>query len=148
VPRFAIAPLGLTTEGNTKFKLKGWKCYLKKLQCWTHETGQPRTSQSDIPPCGPRSRELKTFSSPHCARKPAGEYLPSCPFPTCRSFRDNNKDADTAPAPAAAPARHAAALSPSLEPRRSGEGGGGQSLPCLRSPWALAALTKKMLVFV
>jgi len=33
VPRFAIAPLGLTTEGSTKFKLKGWKCYLKKLQC-------------------------------------------------------------------------------------------------------------------
>jgi len=32
VPRFAIAPLGLTTEGSTKFKLKGWKCYLKKLQ--------------------------------------------------------------------------------------------------------------------
>jgi len=34
VPRFAIAPLGLTTEGSTKFKLKGWKCYRKKLQ-WT-----------------------------------------------------------------------------------------------------------------
>jgi len=33
VPCFAIAPLGLTTEGSTKFKLKGWKCYLKKLQC-------------------------------------------------------------------------------------------------------------------
>ena len=33
MPRFAIAPLGLTTEGSTKFKLKGWKCYLKKLQC-------------------------------------------------------------------------------------------------------------------
>jgi len=33
VPRFAIAPLGLTTEGSTKFKLKGWKCYLKKLRC-------------------------------------------------------------------------------------------------------------------
>jgi len=33
VPRFAIAPLGLTTEGSTKFKLKGWKCYPKKLQC-------------------------------------------------------------------------------------------------------------------
>jgi len=33
VHRFAIAPLGLTTEGSTKFKLKGWKCYLKKLQC-------------------------------------------------------------------------------------------------------------------
>jgi len=32
VPRSAIAPLGLTTEGSTKFKLKGWKCYLKKLQ--------------------------------------------------------------------------------------------------------------------
>jgi len=24
-----LAPLGLTTEGSTKFKLKGWKCYLK-----------------------------------------------------------------------------------------------------------------------
>jgi len=35
VPCFAIAPLGLTTEGSTKFKLKGWKCYLKKLQCGT-----------------------------------------------------------------------------------------------------------------
>jgi len=34
VPRFAIAPLGLTTEGSTKFKLKGWKYYIKKLQ-WT-----------------------------------------------------------------------------------------------------------------
>ena len=36
MPRFAIAPLGLT-EGSTKFRLKGWKCYLKKLQCivWT-----------------------------------------------------------------------------------------------------------------
>ena len=33
MPRFAIAPLGLTTEGSTKFKLKGWKRYLKKLQC-------------------------------------------------------------------------------------------------------------------
>ena len=33
MPRFAIAPLGLTTEGSTKFKLKGWKCYLKNLQC-------------------------------------------------------------------------------------------------------------------
>ena len=33
MPRFAIAPLGLTTEGSTKFKLKVWKCYLKKLQC-------------------------------------------------------------------------------------------------------------------
>jgi len=33
VPRFAIAPLGLTMEGSTKFKLKGWKCYSKKLQC-------------------------------------------------------------------------------------------------------------------
>ena len=33
MPRFAIAPLGLTTEGSTKFKLKGSKCYLKKLQC-------------------------------------------------------------------------------------------------------------------
>jgi len=33
MPRFAIAPLGLTTEGSTKFKLKGCKCYLKKLQC-------------------------------------------------------------------------------------------------------------------
>jgi len=33
VPRSAIAPLGLTTEGSTKFKLKGWKCHLKKLQC-------------------------------------------------------------------------------------------------------------------
>ena len=33
VPRFAIAPLGLTTEGSTKVKLKGWKWYLKKLQC-------------------------------------------------------------------------------------------------------------------
>ena len=32
MPRFAIAPLGLTTEGSTKFKPKGWKCYLKKLQ--------------------------------------------------------------------------------------------------------------------
>jgi len=31
VPRFAIAPLGLTTEGSTKFKLKGWKCYFKKI---------------------------------------------------------------------------------------------------------------------
>ena len=29
MPRFAIAPLGLTTEGSNKFKLKGWKCYLK-----------------------------------------------------------------------------------------------------------------------
>ena len=28
-----LAPLGLTMEGSTKFKLKGWKCYLKKLQC-------------------------------------------------------------------------------------------------------------------
>ena len=28
MPRFAIAPLGVTTEGSTK----GWKCYLKKLQ--------------------------------------------------------------------------------------------------------------------
>ena len=35
MPRFAIAPLGLTTEGSTKFKLKGWKWYLKKLQCKT-----------------------------------------------------------------------------------------------------------------
>ena len=33
MPRFAIAPLGLTTEGSTKFKPKGWKRYLKKLQC-------------------------------------------------------------------------------------------------------------------
>ena len=33
MPRFAVAPLGLTTEVSTKFKLKGWKCYLKKLQC-------------------------------------------------------------------------------------------------------------------
>ena len=33
MPRFAIAPLGLTTEGSTKFKPKGWKWYLKKLQC-------------------------------------------------------------------------------------------------------------------
>jgi len=33
VPRFSIAPLGLTTEGSTKFKPKGWKRYLKKLQC-------------------------------------------------------------------------------------------------------------------
>jgi len=33
VPRSAVAPLGLTTEGGTKFKLKGWKCYPKKLQC-------------------------------------------------------------------------------------------------------------------
>jgi len=24
---------GLTTEGSTKFKPEGWKCYLKKLQC-------------------------------------------------------------------------------------------------------------------
>jgi len=32
VPRFSISPLGLT-EGSTKFKLKGWKCYRKKLQC-------------------------------------------------------------------------------------------------------------------
>jgi len=39
VPRFAIAPLGLTTEGSTKFKLKGWKCYLKKLQCGVLKTG-------------------------------------------------------------------------------------------------------------
>jgi len=33
VPRFAIDPLGLTTEGGTKFKPKGGKRYLKKLQC-------------------------------------------------------------------------------------------------------------------
>ena len=33
MPRFAISPLGLTTEGSTKFKPKGWKRYLKKLQC-------------------------------------------------------------------------------------------------------------------
>jgi len=33
VPRCAIAPLGLTTEVSTKFKLRGWKWYLKKLQC-------------------------------------------------------------------------------------------------------------------
>jgi len=33
LPRSAISPLGLTTEGSTKFKPKGWKCYLKKLQC-------------------------------------------------------------------------------------------------------------------
>jgi len=33
VPRSAVAPLGLTTEGDTKVKLKGWKCYPKKLQC-------------------------------------------------------------------------------------------------------------------
>ena len=33
MPRFAIAPLGFTTEGSTKYKLKGWKGYLKKLQC-------------------------------------------------------------------------------------------------------------------
>ena len=33
MPRFAIAPLGLTTEGSTKFKPKVWQCYLKKLQC-------------------------------------------------------------------------------------------------------------------
>jgi len=32
VPRFAIVPLGLTTEGSTKFKLKGWKFFLKKIQ--------------------------------------------------------------------------------------------------------------------
>jgi len=39
VPRFAIAPLGLTTEGGTKFKLKGRKCYLKKLQCrWSSKS--------------------------------------------------------------------------------------------------------------
>ena len=36
MPRFAIAPLGLTTEGSTKIKLKGWKWYLKKLQCILH----------------------------------------------------------------------------------------------------------------
>ena len=33
MPRFAIAPLGLATEGSTKLKPKGWKRYLKKLQC-------------------------------------------------------------------------------------------------------------------
>jgi len=33
VPRSTIAPLGLTTEGGLKFKLKGWKCYIKRLQC-------------------------------------------------------------------------------------------------------------------
>ena len=33
MPRSPIAPLGLTTEGGTKFKLKGWKCYPIKLQC-------------------------------------------------------------------------------------------------------------------
>ena len=40
MPRFAIAPLGLTTEGSTKFKPKGWKCYLKKLQ-WKGENISP-----------------------------------------------------------------------------------------------------------
>jgi len=39
VPRFAIAPLGLTTEGSTKFKPKGWQCYLKKLQNWKSTNG-------------------------------------------------------------------------------------------------------------
>jgi len=34
VPRFAIAPLGLKTEGSTEFKPKGWKRYLKKLVWW------------------------------------------------------------------------------------------------------------------
>jgi len=40
VPRFAIAPLGLTTEGSTKFKPKGWKRYLKKLQCAANKNGK------------------------------------------------------------------------------------------------------------
>ena len=38
MPRFAIAPLGLTTEGSTKFKPKGWKRYVKKLQ-WVVKWG-------------------------------------------------------------------------------------------------------------
>ena len=33
MPRSAVAPLGLTTEGGTKFKLKDWKCYPNKLRC-------------------------------------------------------------------------------------------------------------------
>jgi len=41
VPRSAIAPLGLTTEGGTKFKLKDWKCYPKKLQCRPTSSGAP-----------------------------------------------------------------------------------------------------------
>jgi len=46
VPRFAIAPLGLTTEGSTKFKPKGWKCYLKKLQCWFTSPNQVGETRS------------------------------------------------------------------------------------------------------
>jgi len=44
VPRFAIAPLGLTTEGSIKFKPKGWKRYLKKLQCLGEEWWSERSA--------------------------------------------------------------------------------------------------------
>jgi len=56
VPRFAVAPLGLTTEGNTKFKVKGWKCYLKKLQCKRTSIGASCFNGAPLSSCKKTSR--------------------------------------------------------------------------------------------
>ena len=48
MPRFAIAPLGLTTEGSTKFKLKGWKCYLKNYSVGPVKTGSFNQSAKEV----------------------------------------------------------------------------------------------------
>jgi len=58
VPRFAIAPLGLTeTEGSTKFKLKGWKCHLKNYSVGTLGDRALEPSERVVAGCRrPRSR--------------------------------------------------------------------------------------------
>jgi len=62
VPRFAIAPLGLTTEGSTKFKLKGWKCYLKKLQCSRVVVGWVRLTYGASTTC-----RTQGWTTPSCS---------------------------------------------------------------------------------
>ena len=82
MPRFAIAPLGLTTEGSTKFKLKGWKCYLKKLQCKAIRSDQTCSSHRKESASDHIPNKISLWSAGHITprgfvsgeqRQPAGE---------------------------------------------------------------------------
>jgi len=79
VPRFAIAPLNLTTEGSTKFKLKGWKCYLKKLQCTVNNGNAQKDGKPELGIYSELSL-CETLRKPSLTQKPPIEDMLTSDF--------------------------------------------------------------------